>query len=295
VEDGCQSKLVSIRLLYDCVKVCSSPLRIQYMQHGQESRTGPVYPVCMWFICMHCQILAVLPHLPWTCHFPPAVTSQPLFKAATNYFIVIIVGGETTPRIDSDCFIQLRLVRKSLWSCWGVPAARRTFGLTTFPKQKLWIGFQERPCLQILLHFPSNPSNLVGKVLLCGRSFPKLFQGTIFQERNFKGFFLEKRPWKRFLIKCSNSGINESTPQTQSNVSWISSKATWNFVLENSSMKKASRKWSKNWSSYRREDVSIGPCQRPVQYHDSNVFPTAGTQKKREGGEMNYKKKLTIK
>ena len=37
-------------------------------------------------------------------------------------------------------------------------------------------------------------------------------------ESDFKGFFLEKRPWKGFSIKCSNSGINESTPQTQSNV-----------------------------------------------------------------------------
>jgi len=44
-------------------------------------------------------------------------------------------------------------------------------------------------------------------------------------ESDFKGFFLEKRPWKSFSIKRSNSGINESTPQTQSNVIWISSKA----------------------------------------------------------------------
>ena len=46
--------------------------------------------------------------------------------------------------------------------------------------------------------YSSNPSNLVGKVFLCGRSWPQ------FQLRNkrtppdFEPFFLEKRPWKSF-------------------------------------------------------------------------------------------------
>jgi len=53
-------------------------------------------------------------------------------------------------------------------------------------------------------------------------------------ESDFKGFFLEKRPWKSFSIKCSNSGINESTPQTQSNVTWISSKADLKISFLNS-------------------------------------------------------------
>ena len=39
-------------------------------------------------------------------------------------------------------------------------------------------------------------------------------------ESDFKGLFLEKRPWKSFSIKCSHSGMNESTPKTQSNVIW---------------------------------------------------------------------------
>jgi len=59
-------------------------------------------------------------------------------------------------------------------------------------------------------------------------------------------------------------------------------------------MKKASRKWSENQSSYRREDVNIGPCQRPVQYHDSNVFSTAGTQKK-GGGRNELPKQINCK
>jgi len=42
--------------------------------------------------------------------------------------------------------------------------------------------------------------------------------------RDFKVFFLEKRSWKSFSIQCSNSGINDSTLQTQSNVSWIANK-----------------------------------------------------------------------
>jgi len=49
-------------------------------------------------------------------------------------------------------------------------------------------------------------------------------------ESDFKGFFLEKRPWKKNSIQLSNSGINESTLQTQSNVIWIWSKAELVFV-----------------------------------------------------------------
>ena len=58
--------------------------------------------------------------------------------------------------------------------------------------------------LQILLCFSSNPSNLVEKVLLCGRSCPQLnFKNPCPQESSFLG----KRNWKRFFsIKCSNSG-----------------------------------------------------------------------------------------
>jgi len=49
-----------------------------------------------------------------------------------------------------------------------------------------------------------------------------------------------------FFYKCSNSGRNESTPQTQSNVSWISSKAG----LEISFMKTRLEMWV--WESVPR-------------------------------------------
>jgi len=41
----------------------------------------------------------------------------------------------------------------------------------------------------------------------------------------FQSLLLGKETVKTFFYKCSNSGRKESTPQTQSNVSWISSKA----------------------------------------------------------------------
>ena len=71
-------------------------------------------------------------------------------------------------------------------------------------------------------------------------------------ESDFKGFFLEKRPWKGFSIKCSNSGINESTPQTQSNVVWISSKAELEISFLNSLLEK----WV--WESSPKIDPATG-------------------------------------
>ena len=73
---------------------------------------------------------------------------------------------------------------------------------------------------------------------------------TIFHERDCKGFFLAKRSWKKIFIKCSNSGINESTPQTQSNFSWISSKA----ALQISFMK------SRWWKKLHENGPKIGPA-----------------------------------
>jgi len=99
----------------------------------------------------------------------------------------------------------------------------------------------ERPYFQILLRFSSNPSNLVGKVFLCGRSWP-----------DFKGLFLEKRPWKSFSIKCSNSGINDSTPHTQNNVIWISSKTELEISFLNSLLEK----WV--WESGPKIDPATG-------------------------------------
>jgi len=71
-------------------------------------------------------------------------------------------------------------------------------------------------------------------------------------ESDFKGFFLEKRPWKSFFIKCSDSGINESTPQTQSNVIWISSKAHLKISFLNS----RSEEWV--WESSPKIDPATG-------------------------------------
>jgi len=71
-------------------------------------------------------------------------------------------------------------------------------------------------------------------------------------ESDFKGFFSEKRPWKGLSIQCSNSRINESNPQTQTNVIWISSKAELEISFLNSLLEK----WvweTENWSRYRRE------------------------------------------
>jgi len=73
-------------------------------------------------------------------------------------------------------------------------------------------------------------------------------------ESDFKGFFLEKRQRKGFSIQCSNSGINESTPQTQSNVIWISSKAELEISFLNSLFWSLG-KWSENWSCYRRKYI----------------------------------------
>jgi len=74
--------------------------------------------------------------------------------------------------------------------------------------------------------FSSKPSNLVGKVLQkkTSRCWPQLHFMNDVSCRDFKVFFLEKRSWKSFSIQCSNSGINDSTLQTQSNVSWIANK-----------------------------------------------------------------------
>jgi len=53
-------------------------------------------------------------------------------------------------------------------------------------------------------------------------------------------------------MKCSNSGINESTPQTQSNVTWISSKADLKISFLNSLLKF----WV--WESGRKIDPATG-------------------------------------
>jgi len=69
---------------------------------------------------------------------------------------------------------------------------------TTFPDSYFYKWVQERPYLQILLCFSSNPSNLVGKVFLCGRSWPQLQLRNEGTPPDFDQFFSEKRPWKSF-------------------------------------------------------------------------------------------------
>ena len=51
-------------------------------------------------------------------------------------------------------------------------------------------------------------------------------------------------------MKCSSLGIKESTPQTQSNVSWISSKAELEISFLKSDIQ-ISEKLSENGSCYR--------------------------------------------
>jgi len=68
----------------------------------------------------------------------------------------------------------------------------------------------------------------------------------------FRILLFGKETVKIFFYKCSHSGRNESTPQTQSNVSWISSKAE----LEISFKKTRLEMWV--WESGRRIDPATG-------------------------------------
>ena len=50
----------------------------------------------------------------------------------------------------------------------------------------------------------------------------------------FRTLLFGKETVKEFFYTCSNPGRNESTPQTQNNVSWISSKAELEISFLNS-------------------------------------------------------------
>jgi len=86
-------------------------------------------------------------------------------------------------------------------------------------------------------------------------------------ESDFKGFFLEKGPWKGFSIKCSNSGINKSTPQTRSNVILISSKAELEISFLNSVLEKChwppphNQIYSRNWYAFSMLKLTKFPPQ----------------------------------
>jgi len=92
---------------------------------------------------------------------------------------------------------------------------------------------------ETFLHLISNNGHIsrfcfvfqVTQVILLGKFWPaeEVFLSFILITKppltkppDFKFYFLEKRPWKRF---STNALIHESNPQTQSNISWISSKA----------------------------------------------------------------------
>ena len=97
MEDGCQPKLVSIRLLYECGKVCSSSQCIQYMQRCQEFHAlchfmCDLY-ICVaksWLLCLSARhlLLSTCRHLTTT---EIVEREHKLFKRSHNYFVVIIV------------------------------------------------------------------------------------------------------------------------------------------------------------------------------------------------------------
>jgi len=92
-------------------------------------------------------------------------------------------------------------------------------------------------------------------------------------ESDFKGFFFGKETVKRFSIKCSNSGINETTPQTQSNVIWISSKAELEISFLNSLLVM----WV--WKSHPKIDPATGVIPRRswlISILTCQIFTTVG-------------------
>jgi len=74
-------------------------------------QTGPVY---VWFTCMRCQILADLPHLPGTCDFPPAISSQPLFKKSHK-----LLCGHNCRQRDHPCNSRGGRFNFLLTPMWG--------------------------------------------------------------------------------------------------------------------------------------------------------------------------------
>ena len=102
--------------------------------------------------------------------------------------------------------------------------------------------------------FSSNPSNFVGKIFLCGGSWPwpQLQLRNEWTPQDVKAYFLEKRPWKQLFYRYSNSRRSDSTPHIQSNVRWIKSKAE----LEISFMKTRVEKWV--WESGPKIDPATG-------------------------------------
>jgi len=70
-----------------------------------------------------------------------------------------------------------------------------------------------------------------------------------------------------FLYKCSNSGRNESTPQTQNNVSWISRKADLKISFLNSRLEM----WV--WKSGPKIDPTTGVRTRGFLFQGVQVHP----------------------
>jgi len=80
-------------------------------------------------------------------------------------------------------------------------------------------------------------------------SFISIKKPLLTKPPNFKSLLFGKETVKTILYRCSNLGINESTSQTQSNVSWISSKAEPEISLLKSP-------W---WKKLRKRDLKIDP------------------------------------
>ena len=98
----------------------------------------------------------------------------------------------------------------------------------------------------------------------------RLSSASIYNRRSpQKIFCAEKRPWKRFAIKCFNlnSGkwdINESTPHSKNNVGWISKKAE----LEISIVK---TRW---WKKLREGGTKIDPSTGKIPFQRKDLFRT---------------------
>jgi len=90
-------------------------------------------------------------------------------------------------------------------------------------------------------------------------NFPKLTSASTQKRRNtprFRTLLFGKETVKTFFYKCSNSGRNESTQQTQNNVSWISSKADLKILFLNSRLEM----WV--WKSGAKIDPATGMRNR---------------------------------
>jgi len=134
---------------------------------------------------------------------------------------------------------------------WGSNASSRinfwAFSQTHISKSELKNGHISRFCsiFQVIQVISSAKFFLL----------KKLTSTSIQKRRNtprFRSLLFEKEIVKTFFYQCSNLGRNESTPQTQNNVSWVSSRAE----LEISFLNSLSEMWV--WESGWKIDPATG-------------------------------------